>query len=393
MIPKRELIDLRTEWSLDVGVIEKDYVLGWLLAGIASDPDLQRAWVFKGGTCLRKCYYETYRLSEDLDFTISNGGPEKPEQLTAIFLRIAEWVRDQSGIVLHVGDTSFRRLQNRRGNPTTQGSIAYQGPNPPPSLPKVKIDLTSDELIAERPALRPIGHQYSDAPLPGSGVTSYSIVELFGEKLRALSERCRPRDLYDVVHMHRHPDLIGFAPEVSSVLERKCAHAGIAVPTLESLQASPYRTEIEQGWEHMLGHQLPKPTPPFADFWATLNDVFAWLSGEGTPLVLSRAELGRDLDPTWIAPRAIASWHRGFPFELIRYAGANRMKVEIDYRAAEGRQGPRVVEPYALRQTNDGNLILFVVNDRGQLRGYRADRMMGARPTSESFEPRFVVEF
>jgi len=40
-------------------------------------------------------------------------------------------------------------------------------------------------------------------------VVCYSLVELFGEKLRALSERCRPRDLYDVVHMHRHPDLVG----------------------------------------------------------------------------------------------------------------------------------------------------------------------------------------
>jgi predicted nucleotidyltransferase component of viral defense system len=28
---------------------------------------------------------------------------------------------------------------------------------------------------------------------------------LFAEKLRALAQRCRPRDLYDVVHMHRHP--------------------------------------------------------------------------------------------------------------------------------------------------------------------------------------------
>lgn len=59
MIPARELLDLRAEWSLDVGVIEKDYVLGWLLAGIANHPQLDRGWAFKGGTCLRKCYYET----------------------------------------------------------------------------------------------------------------------------------------------------------------------------------------------------------------------------------------------------------------------------------------------------------------------------------------------
>ena len=33
MIPKRYLQQLRTEWTLHIGVIEKDYTLGWLLAG------------------------------------------------------------------------------------------------------------------------------------------------------------------------------------------------------------------------------------------------------------------------------------------------------------------------------------------------------------------------
>ena len=64
MIPAREVLDLRTEWSIDPGVIEKDYLLGWLLAAIANEPQLAKTWIFKGGTCLRKCYYETYRLSE-----------------------------------------------------------------------------------------------------------------------------------------------------------------------------------------------------------------------------------------------------------------------------------------------------------------------------------------
>jgi hypothetical protein len=51
------------------------------------------------------------------------------------------------------------------------------------------------------------------------------------------------------------------------------------------------------------------------------------------------------------------------------------------------------VEPYSLRRTNDENLLLFVVNDYGALRGYRVDRMAGARPTSETFIPRYRVEF
>lgn len=82
VISKQELLQARAEWQLDLGVIEKDYVLGWMLAAIAAEPALAESWIFKGGTCLRKCYYETYRFSEDLDFTIIEGGPEQPQELT-----------------------------------------------------------------------------------------------------------------------------------------------------------------------------------------------------------------------------------------------------------------------------------------------------------------------
>jgi predicted nucleotidyltransferase component of viral defense system len=201
-------LNLRAEWDLDGGVIEKDYVLGWIMAAIAMNTELSQTWIFKGGTCLRKCYYETYRFSEDLDFTIVAGGSDRPDELIGIFGAIGEWLQEESGIELVIDRTSFRRRQNRRGNPTTEGRIAYRGPSQPHQLPKVKLDLTSDELLVRPPALRPIGHQYTDAPLPAPGIRCYSLVELFAEKLRALSERCRPRDLYDVVHMHRHPDLV-----------------------------------------------------------------------------------------------------------------------------------------------------------------------------------------
>jgi predicted nucleotidyltransferase component of viral defense system len=63
------------EWGLREDVVEKDYVLGWVLWGIGTDEVLSRTWVFKGGTCLKKCYLETYRFPEDLDFTIMPGGP------------------------------------------------------------------------------------------------------------------------------------------------------------------------------------------------------------------------------------------------------------------------------------------------------------------------------
>jgi len=44
------------EWGLREDIVEKDYVLGWVLAGIGAHPLTRQTWVFKGGTCLKKCY-------------------------------------------------------------------------------------------------------------------------------------------------------------------------------------------------------------------------------------------------------------------------------------------------------------------------------------------------
>lgn len=256
----------------------------------------------------------------------------------------------------------------------------------------MRLDITSDEVLVERPEARDIVHAYGDGPPVGGRMWCYSLTELAAEKIRALAERCRPRDLYDVVHIHRHPDLLGRAPQVRSALAAKCAHAGIAVPDVEMIRVSPYVQEVEDEWQNMLGHQLPAPLPPFAQFWEELDAIFSWLAGARTP-ALGRALFDADADPAWTAPRAITSWRRGIPLETIRYAGANRLKVELDYRAETGRQGPRVVEPYALRRSRGGNLLLFVVNERGQQRSYRVDRIARVRATAIPFRPKFIVEF
>jgi len=391
VIPIAEIRALRAEWSLRDDVIEKDYALGWMLAGIAEDPDLGRTWIFKGGTCLRKCYYETYRLSEDLDFTVIGGGPEESEQLIEIFVRIGEWLDEHAGLQITLDGGSFRRRQNLRGNPTTEARIAFRGPTAPPTLPKIKLDLTSDEALVQRPVRRLIVHPYSDQPLPTRGVLAYTVTDLAAEKIRALAERCRPRDLYDVVQVYRHPDLIGELGAVRVALARKCEHAQIEVPNADTIRNSPYRDEIEQEWHNMLAHQLPH-LPPFSEFWGELDGVFAWLQGARQAAPLPRAELG-NLDPAWVAPRAMVSWRRGVPLELLRFAGASRLKVEIDYRAEQGRWGARVVEPYSLRQSRDGNLLLMIVNDRGLIRSYRVDRIAGVRVTDQPFRPRYLIEF
>lgn len=59
MIAKQDILDRAGEWGLRPDIVEKDYALGWLLSAFASDPVTSKLWAFKGGTCLKKCYFET----------------------------------------------------------------------------------------------------------------------------------------------------------------------------------------------------------------------------------------------------------------------------------------------------------------------------------------------
>ena len=62
MIDKSEIMEFSWEFGLRANVVEKDYVLGWVLAGIFNHSEIGVPWVFKGGTCLKKCFFETYRF-------------------------------------------------------------------------------------------------------------------------------------------------------------------------------------------------------------------------------------------------------------------------------------------------------------------------------------------
>ena len=115
MIPKHEIVELATQSNLQTHVIEKDYVLGWLLAGICQNSAINSTWVFKGGTCLKKCYFETYRFSEDLDFTLRDPLQINTDFLLATFAEIANWIYEQSGIEIPADRMKFEIYTNPRG--------------------------------------------------------------------------------------------------------------------------------------------------------------------------------------------------------------------------------------------------------------------------------------
>ena len=58
-----------------------------------------------------------------------------------------------------------------------------------------------------------------------------------------------------------------------------------------------------------------------------------------------------------------------------------RLCIELDYRDEDGRRSVRIIEPYSLRRTQAGHIVLHAVRADNQLhRSYRVDRIRGAVP-------------
>ncbi len=68
MIPQRDLSLLSNRLAEGGGrripeaVLERDYCLSWIFVGLSQSP-LRDRLAFKGGTALKKCYFEDYRFS------------------------------------------------------------------------------------------------------------------------------------------------------------------------------------------------------------------------------------------------------------------------------------------------------------------------------------------
>ena len=142
--------------------------------------------------------------------------------LTTVFTGINEWVHEQTGIEIPADRLAFDIYENPRGIMSCQGRLYYRGPIAPRSLkqiPRIKLDLSVDEVIVETPVSNPVNHIYSDKPDSDIYTQCYSYEEVFAEKIRALGERTRPRDLYDVINFYRQPESQTLADKVKQVLE------------------------------------------------------------------------------------------------------------------------------------------------------------------------------
>jgi hypothetical protein len=171
-------------------------------------------------------------------------------------------------------------------------------------------------------------------------------------------------------------------------LEEKCRFKDISVPTMAILEEKPGRIELQAEWENMLGHQLPVLVP-FEQFWTELPNVFEWLyRSVEKELPPPMPLMGMAVDKAWHPPAMSRAWHSTTPLEVFRFAAANRLCVDLTYGGTH-----RLIEPYSLRRTLDGNLLLYAVkHNTGEDRSYRTDRIQGAEVTKIPFKPRYVVE-
>lgn len=253
MITKQEVMRFAKLHELSANTIEKDYILNWILFGISNTSELKDSWIFKGGTCLKKCYFKEYRFSEDLDFTLKEESHLNASFLLEIFKKISQWVYDESGIELPIERLKFEEYNNPRGKLSVQGTIPYIGPmQRRSSISTIKLDLSNDELIVNNPVENQIYHPYSDK----DSVTfkTYSIEEIFSEKLRALVERLRPRDLYDVIHIYNDDRWQPNCKIVKSTLIKKCNYKGVPIPSIEYLEDSGKKADLINDWQDMLAH-------------------------------------------------------------------------------------------------------------------------------------------
>ena len=235
----------------------------------------------------------------------------------------------------------------------------------------------------------PIRHSFPDDLPDPATVRCYSFDEVFAEKIRAMGERGRPRDLYDIINLYRHRGL-GQAPEtIATVLVEKCETKGVPVPTATSVLADPATAEdLESEWENMLAHQLPS-LPPLAFYLDELENLFSWLNGELELEELPPAPSPPGAtDAAWTPPPLVSTWG-GLPVETIRFAAANLLLIKIGYKG-----GHRIVEPYSLRRSAAGHFLLMAQRpEEPHIKAYRMDRMGDVEVQREVFVPRYPVEF
>jgi len=230
-------------------LIEKDYFCTLVLHYLcASDPTL----TFKGGTCLAKVHAGFYRLSEDLDFSISMS----TESARSARSRAADAFK--AAVTTMPAKlrpfTIVEAVSGANGSRQYAATVAYDsllGSNR--ETIKIEVGLREPHLTttvitdAHTLLLDPIrGRQIvQSVPLP-----CISLIEAMAEKFRAALTRrdVAIRDFYDIDHAVRNSGLNPLQPDLLELIARK-----LEAPNNGAIDVSEARL---QALRHQLDAQL-----------------------------------------------------------------------------------------------------------------------------------------
>jgi len=269
MIDEAELRRIARRDGTDPMLVDLDYALACFLASLFRRAEAA-ALCFKGGTCLRKCYYADYRYSEDLDFTLTHRMSR--EALEDLLTDVARDAADDWAVDFGAGPLRVEVVDDEYGKETYQARVYYRGPlrraHGDPRA--IRVDVTTSEVVAFAVRKRPIIHVYSDAAdLADVHVPSYDLLETAAEKIRALAGQRRyviSRDVYDLAQLmdRENPD----ASRLASALPRKWEVKGLPPGPVALDRLAARRAEFREDWDRNLLRLLPAGAPrDFDEAW------------------------------------------------------------------------------------------------------------------------------
>lgn len=213
MIPKDYITEWREHapWSAERQV-EQDLVLSRVLVELFSQDVLASMLAFRGGTALYKLYLTpAERYSEDIDLVQTEAGAIGPV-LDAIRGTLERWL----------GQPKWKQTEGR-----VTLAYRFESEEVPPTVMKVKVEINSREhfnvfgLCRRRLEVR--SRWFSGA----AEIPTFELDELLGTKLRALYQRKKGRDLFDLAHAFQRG---GVSPErVLAAFSRYTAAEGARI--------------------------------------------------------------------------------------------------------------------------------------------------------------------
>lgn len=284
MILQKEIASLSQQYGVAKTVIDKDWVLGHFLSGIYSYAALKANLIFKGGTCLKKCWFPDYRFSEDLDFTALS---EKFIFTIKHLEYICSHVNEHAGIRTNIVSLKPMLYLNRLVG--YEAIIKYWGADHPGNeapapverwQTKIKIEIILYEKIVFNNITKVLYHPYSDELALKESIPCYTIEEVLSEKLRALIQRSypAPRDYYDIWYLSKNVDSLNWTNIVEGFY-KKIKFKEIVFTGVEQLINSKSERMVKAAWKNSLGHQVNITVlPPFesviSDLQMLMNKVF-----------------------------------------------------------------------------------------------------------------------